>query len=114
MPNWSSGMVISTAAIWQHIRKNTSKKSSDLSGGLYEQKDAVPKTAPQMDTKIQFWVGTDEWGSRFRDLKWAMKYLPQMEVVKIPHMMHGEFVMIHPAEFAEKAFAFLLPKEQEH
>ncbi len=72
----------------------------------------VPKTAPQMDTKIPFWVGTDEWGSRFRDLKWAMKYLPQMEVVKIPHMMHGEFVMVHPNEFAERAFAFLLPEEQ--
>ena len=26
----------STAAIWQRIRKNTWKKSSDLSGGLYE------------------------------------------------------------------------------
>jgi hypothetical protein len=75
---------------------------------------AVPKAAPPMDTKIQFWVGTDEWGSRFRDLKWAIKYLPQIEVVKIPHMMHGEFVMIHPEEFAEKAFSFLLTEEQEH
>ncbi|MBO6159162.1 MAG: alpha/beta hydrolase [Firmicutes bacterium] len=74
---------------------------------------AVPKTAPQMDTKIQFWVGTDEWGSRFRDLKWAMKYLPQMEVVKIPHMMHGEYVMIHSEDFAERAFAFLQQEEQE-
>ncbi len=68
---------------------------------------AVPKTAPQIDTKIQFWVGEDEWGSRFRDLKWAQGYLPQMEVVRIPHMMHGEFVMVHPEEFAEKALAFL-------
>ena len=66
-----------------------------------------------MDTKIQFWVGTDERGSRFRDLKWAMKYLPQMEVVKIPHMMHGEYVMIHSEDFAERAFAFLQPEEQE-
>ena len=67
----------------------------------------VPKTAPKMNTKIQFWVGTDEWGSRFRDLKWAQKYLPQMEVVRIPHMMHGEFVMVHPEEFAQKALEFL-------
>ena len=67
----------------------------------------VPKAAPQMNTKIQFWVGTDEWGSRFRDLKWAQQYLPQMEVVQIPHMMHGEFVTMHPAEFARKALAFL-------
>lgn len=71
----------------------------------------VPKAAPAMDTKIQFWVGTDEWGSRFRDLKWAVNYLPQMEVVKIPNMMHGEFVMIHPKEFAKMALRFLLPEE---
>ncbi len=68
----------------------------------------VPKAAPQMDTKSQFWVGTDEWGSRFRNLKWAMKYLPEMEVGKIPHMMQGEFVMVHPGEFAEKAFDLYL------
>ena len=68
---------------------------------------AVPKTAPQIDTKIQFWVGEDEWGSRFRDLKWAQRYLPQMEVVRIPHMMHGEFVMVHQEEKAKKALAFL-------
>ena len=66
----------------------------------------VPKTAPVLGTKIQFWVGTDEWGSRFRDLKWAMNYLPEMEIVKIPNMMHGEFVMMHPEEFAGKALAF--------
>lgn len=70
----------------------------------------VPKKAPAMDTKICFWVGGDEWKSRFRDLKWARKYLPQMKAMKIPHMMHGEFVMIHPEEFAQKAFAFLLPE----
>ena len=68
---------------------------------------AVPKTAPKLDTQIQFWVGTDEWGSRFRDLKWIKQYLPQIEVVKIPNMMHGEFVMMHPEAFAEKALAFL-------
>ena len=68
---------------------------------------AVPKAAPKLDTRIQFWVGTDEWGSRFRDLKWTKRYLPQIEVVKIPNMMHGEFVMMHPEAFAEKALAFL-------
>ena len=68
---------------------------------------AVPKAAPKLDTQIQFWVGTDEWGSRFRDLKWIKQYLPQIEVVKIPNMMHGEFVMMHPEAFAEKALAFL-------
>ena len=72
----------------------------------------VPETAPRMDTEIQFWVGEDEWDSRFRDLKWAEQYLPKMEVVIIPHMMHGEFVMTHPEEFAEKAFSFLLPDTQ--
>lgn len=45
--------------------------------------------------------------------KMGEKYLPQMENVKIPHMMHGEFVMVHPGESAEKTFAFLLPEEQE-
>lgn len=68
---------------------------------------AVPKAAPKLDTRIQFWVGTDEWGSRTRDLKWTKRYLPQIEVVKIPNMMHGEFVMMHPEAFAEKALAFL-------
>ena len=73
----------------------------------------VPDTVPDIKTRIQFWVGEDEWGSRFRDLKWAEEYLPQMEVIKIPHMMHGEFVMVHPSEFAEKAFEFLLSEEME-
>lgn len=67
----------------------------------------VPKTAPAMNTAIQFWVGTEEWGSRFRDLKWYQQYLPQMETVRIPGMMHGELVTMHPETFAEKAFAFL-------
>ena len=68
---------------------------------------AVPKAAPKLDTRIQFWVGTDEWGSRTRDLKWTKRYLPQIEVVKIPNMMHGEFVMMHPEAFAVRALAFL-------
>ncbi len=67
----------------------------------------VPGVAPALTTKIQFWVGTDEWGSRFRDLKWATKYLPQIEIVKIPGMMHGEYVLMHPQEFAEQALTFL-------
>ncbi len=66
----------------------------------------VPKTAPHLATRVQFWVGTDEWGSRFRDLKWAMRYLPQIEIVQIPHMMHGEFVLMHPEEFTKKALEF--------
>ena len=68
---------------------------------------AVPKTPPTLHTRIQFWVGTDEWRSRVRDLKWTMRYLPQIEIVKIPNMMHGEFVMMHPEEFTIKAMAFL-------
>lgn len=69
---------------------------------------AVPKTAPKLDTQIQFWVGEDEWDSRYRDLKWTKQYLPQIEIVKIPHMMHGEFVLMHPDEFSAKAIEFLL------
>ena len=68
---------------------------------------SVPKPAPELPTRIQFWVGTEEWGSRFRDLKWAKRYLPQIEVVKIPGMMHGEYVLMHPQEFAAQAMAFL-------
>ena len=68
---------------------------------------AVPKKAPKIDTKIQFWVGTDEWGSRYRDLKWTKQYLPQAEIVKIPNMMHGEFVLMHPEACTEKALSFL-------
>ncbi len=66
----------------------------------------VPYPAPEIGTRIQFWVGTDEWGSRFRDLKWYQKYLPQLVLVKIPNMMHGEFVIMHPKEFADQALAF--------
>ena len=68
---------------------------------------AVPEPAPRLGTRLQFWVGTDEWGSRLRDLKWTTEYLPQIEVVKIPNMMHGEFVMMHPEAFAVRALAFL-------
>ena len=46
-------------------------------------------------------------GAGFRDLKWIKQYLPQIEVVKIPNMMHGEFVMMRPEAFAEKALEFL-------
>ena len=67
---------------------------------------AVPHPAPKLDTAIRFWVGTEEWGSRFRDLKWYRKYLPQLEVVELPGMMHGEFVMMHTKAFAEKALEF--------
>ena len=68
---------------------------------------AVPEPVPKIDTEIRFWVGEDEWGSRYRDLKWAKKYLPQIKVVRIPHMMHGEYVMMHPEKFARRALAFL-------
>lgn len=68
----------------------------------------MPRPAPKRDTVIQFWVGTEEWGSRFRDLKWYQRYWPRMEVVKIPNMMHGELVMMHPKAFAERALAFFL------
>ena len=69
---------------------------------------AVPETAPELDTQIQFWVGTDEWNSRIRDLTWTEQYLPQIEVIRIPHMMHGEFVLMHPEAFTAKALEFLL------
>lgn len=72
----------------------------------------VPKPAPRIKTKIQFWVGTDEWGSRFRDLKWTQAYLPHMEVVKIPGMMHGEYVMMHPQDFSKQALTFLTEAEE--
>ena len=68
---------------------------------------AVPEKAPELDTRIQFWVGADEWGSRWRDLKWTKRYLPGIEVVRIPDMMHGELVLMHPEAFAERALAFL-------
>ncbi len=67
---------------------------------------AVPHPAPKLGTKIRFWVGTDEWGSRYRDLKWYQRYLPELELEKIPDMAHGEFVMMHPKEFAQKALEF--------
>ena len=67
---------------------------------------AVPKRAPTIPSKIQFWVGDEDWAGRYRDLKWYREYLPQMEVVTIPHSMHGEYVMMHPKEFAAQALAF--------
>ena len=67
---------------------------------------SVPKKAPAIPSKIQFWVGDEEWSGRYRDLKWYREYLPQIEVVTIPHSMHGEYVMMHPKEFAAQALAF--------
>ena len=67
---------------------------------------SVPEKAPAISSKIQFWVGDEEWPGRYRDLKWYREYLPQIEVVTIPHMMHGEYVMMHPKEFALQALAF--------
>lgn len=67
---------------------------------------SVPKKAPAIPSKIQFWVGDEEWQGRYRDLKWYREYLPQIEVVTIPHSMHGEYVMMHPKEFAAQALAF--------
>ena len=46
------------------------------------------------------------WKGRYRDLQWTKAYLPQIEVVTIPRMMHGEYVMMHPKEFAAQALAF--------
>ena len=67
---------------------------------------SVPKKAPVISSKIQFWIGDEEWKGRYRDLKWMKEYLPQIEVVTIPHSMHGEYVMMHPKEFAAQALAF--------
>lgn len=67
---------------------------------------SVPEKAPKISSQIQFWVGDEEWKGRYRDLKWTKEYLPQIEVVTIPHMMHGEYVMMHPKEFAQQALAF--------
>jgi len=67
----------------------------------------VPEKAPQISSLIQFWVGDEEWNGRYRDLEWYREYLPQIDVVTIPGMMHGEYVMMHPGEFAEQAISFL-------
>ncbi len=67
---------------------------------------SVPKRAPAISSKIQFWVGDEEWSDRYRDLKWYREYLSQMEVVTIPHSMHGEYVMMRPKEFAAQALSF--------
>ena len=67
---------------------------------------SVPKPAPRIESEIQFWVGDEEWKGRYRDLRWTQSYLPQIEVVRIPHMMHGEYVMMHPEAFAAQALAF--------
>ena len=67
---------------------------------------AVPSSAPEITSKIQFWIGDEEWKGRYRDLKWIKEYLPQIKMVMIPHMMHGEYVMMYPKEFAVQALAF--------
>ena len=66
----------------------------------------VPKVAPPIPSRIQFWVGSEEWKGCYRDLKWTKAYLPQIKVVTIPRMMHGEYVMMHPKEFAAQALTF--------
>ena len=45
--------------------------------------------------------------------RWTEAYLPQIEVVTIPRMMHGEYVMMHPKEFAAQALAFFDGAETE-
>lgn len=92
------------AAIRKYLKTYSDKTLWNIfwSANNYE----VPKTAPAISSQIQFWVGEDEWKSRFRDLKWIKAYLPQIEVVTIPHMMHGEYVMMHPEKFAEQALRF--------
>ncbi len=74
---------------------------------------AVPKVAPPIPSRIQFWVGSEEWRGRYRDLQWTKDYLPQIEVVMIPHMMHGEYVMMHPKAFAAQALTFFDGAETE-
>ena len=69
---------------------------------------SVPEKAPETETEMLFWVGEDEWGSRFRDLKWAKRYFPRMKVRTIPKMAHAEYCMIHPRAFAEDALAYFL------
>ena len=66
---------------------------------------SVPDT-PRGRAELLFWVGADEWSSRFRDLKWARGYFPNMRVRTIPRMMHGEYVMIHPKDFVQDALAY--------
>ena len=93
---------------YEHIRQYLKGYSNKTIWNIFWSANnyLVPKPAPQIATKIQFWVGTDEWGSRFRDLKWTQAYLPQIEIVKIPGMMHGEYVMMHPEAFTRQALAF--------
>lgn len=39
------------------------------------------------------------------------KYLPQIEVVSIPGMMHDEYVLMHPEAFARQALGFFEGQE---
>lgn len=68
----------------------------------------MPKAAPETDTEMEFWYGSDEEKTRSRDLKWATAYFPYMKVRVIPHMEHGEYVTVHPKEFANTMLEFLL------
>lgn len=68
---------------------------------------AMPYPAPDVATQMEFWYGADEKRSRARDLKWAVRYFPRMEVREIPGMDHGEYVLIHPEEFYQTAMRFL-------
>lgn len=72
----------------------------------------VPAVFPRMDTEIQFWVGDEEWGCRYRDLKWYRKYVPDLKVRVIPGMMHGELVMMHSKKFAERALTFFMDEKE--
>lgn len=58
-------------------------------------------------------MGSEEWKGRYRDLRWTKAYLPQIEVVTIPRMMHGEYVMMHSKAFAAQALTFFDGTETE-
>ena len=95
-------------AEYQEMRKYLKTFSSKTIWNIFWSANnyAVPKQAPAIPSRIQFWVGDEEWKGRYRDLNWYREYLPQMEVVTIPGMMHGEYVMMHPQAFAARALAF--------
>ncbi len=67
-------------AIMQHLKTCSCRTIRNIfwSANNYR----VPYPAPDMDTGIPFWIGEDEWRSRYRDLKWYRKYLPGIEIVK--------------------------------
>lgn len=72
----------------------------------------LPKPAPKILTKIQYWCAEYEKKARKENMKFVSIYFPQTEFKIVKGYGHGELMMIHPKEFYEYVLNFLNPDDK--